>query len=78
MVHAIAMRADRRGAKALIMCVACVNAHTQETMGVCACIMCVQAVENVDFVFDIDVCVQMIRMQSVCMSLIYLNLLTRV
>ena len=28
----------------------CVNAHTQEKLDVCAYNMCVQAVENVDFV----------------------------
>ena len=51
-VHAITMRADCRGAKAQVQCVACVNAHTQEKMDVCACNMCVQAIENVhvDFV----------------------------
>jgi hypothetical protein len=49
-VHAISMRADCRGAKVLVLCVACVNEHTQEKMDVCACNMCVEAVESVDFV----------------------------
>jgi hypothetical protein len=38
-------------------------------MDVCAYIMCVQAVEIIDLYFDIDVCVQRMRMQSIFMSL---------
>jgi hypothetical protein len=49
-VHAITMRVDCRGAKALVLCAACVIAHTQEKMYVCAYYMCVQAMENVDLV----------------------------
>ena len=44
-------------AKALVaLCVGCVSAHTQETMDVCACYVCVQAVENVDFILSTLMC----------------------
>ena len=42
-------------------------------MDVCAYNVCVQAVENVDLYFDIHVCVQRIRMQSIFMSIIVIT-----
>ena len=43
-------------AEALVLCVACVNAHTQETMDVCARYVCVQAVEYADFILSTLMC----------------------